>query len=192
MLNKICAYHKCSKYFMPKRKGQRFCSTQCSINNCRTKKRRTVKQELVNYKGGECGKCGYNKCIDALEFHHTNPSEKEFNLSRNAHIRTLEEFKKEADKCILLCANCHREEHNKDNGFSHTVEKEQHTNNCKVCGKSCKNKLCSHLCSNIFNRKINRPSKEQLLSEIKELGYCGTGRKYNVSDNAIRKWLKNY
>jgi hypothetical protein len=37
-----------------------------------------------------------------------------------------------------------------------------------------------------------RPSKEQLLFEIKNFGYCGTGRKYGVSDNTIRKWLKNY
>jgi transposase-like protein len=41
-------------------------------------------------------------------------------------------------------------------------------------------------------RKAVRPPKEQLLKEIEELGYCGTGRKYGVSDNAIRKWLKKY
>ena len=36
----------------------------------------------------------------------------------------------------------------------------------------------------------NRPIKEQLLEDIKNLGYSGTGRKYNVSDNCIRKWIK--
>ena len=41
-------------------------------------------------------------------------------------------------------------------------------------------------------RKAERPPYEQLLNEIKELGYCGTGRKYGVSDNAIRKWIKHY
>ena len=44
----------------------------------------------------------------------------------------------------------------------------------------------------ISKRKVERPSYEQLLSEINELGYVGTGRKYDVSDNAIRKWKKNY
>lgn len=44
-------------------------------------------------------------------------------------------------------------------------------------------------CNN--RRKIDRPNKDILIKEIKELGYCGTGRKYNVSDNAIRKWLNN-
>lgn len=39
-------------------------------------------------------------------------------------------------------------------------------------------------------RRVERPSIEQLLEEVKRLGYAGTGRKYGVSDNAIRKWLK--
>lgn len=44
----------------------------------------------------------------------------------------------------------------------------------------------------INQRKVKRPTYEQLLNEIKELGYSGTGRKYGVSDNAIRKWKKFY
>lgn len=51
--------------------------------------------------------------------------------------------------------------------------------------------LCKK-CLSIKQRKVERPSYEQLLKEIKELGYSGTGRKYGVSDNAIRKWIKNY
>ena len=47
-------------------------------------------------------------------------------------------------------------------------------------------------CYNISRRKCIRPPKEILEQEIKTLGYCGTGRKYGVSDNAIRKWLKTY
>jgi hypothetical protein len=44
----------------------------------------------------------------------------------------------------------------------------------------------------ITQRKVKRPEFEQLQNEIKELGYSGTGRKYGVSDNAIRKWIKFY
>lgn len=44
----------------------------------------------------------------------------------------------------------------------------------------------------VKQRKVKRPSYEQLLIEINELGYSGTGRKYGVSDNAIRKWKKYY
>ena len=47
-------------------------------------------------------------------------------------------------------------------------------------------------CNKIEQRRVERPPYEQLIGEIKELGYCGTGRKYGVSDNAIRKWKKNY
>ena len=48
------------------------------------------------------------------------------------------------------------------------------------------------LASSISQRKAERPSLEVLLTETKELGFLGTGRKYGVSDNAIRKWIKTY
>lgn len=67
------------------------------------------KKILVEYKGGKCEKCGYNKCIEALDFHHIDPSQKEFGISSNSY--SLERMKKEVDKCILVCANCHREIH---------------------------------------------------------------------------------
>lgn len=44
----------------------------------------------------------------------------------------------------------------------------------------------------VRKRKVERPPYKQLINEINDLGYCGTGRKYNVSDNAIRKWKKYY
>ncbi|MPM83825.1 hypothetical protein SDC9_130894 [bioreactor metagenome] len=65
------------------------------------------KQKAVDYKGGRCSSCGYENCLSALEFHHINPSEKEL---YNSHW-TFERNKNELDKCILLCANCHREKH---------------------------------------------------------------------------------
>ena len=77
-------------------------------------KRKRKKEELVKYKGGKCEICGYDKCIDALEFHHPDPNKKEFSLSDSTVWRSLDEMKKEADKCILVCANCHREIHWKE------------------------------------------------------------------------------
>jgi len=44
--------------------------------------------------------------------------------------------------------------------------------------------------SNKKRIKAERPPISQLVEEVKKLGYCGTGRKYGVSDNAIRKWIK--
>ena len=71
--------------------------------------RKRTKLKLVEYKGGGCEICGYNKCIEALEFHHIDETTKEFPVSGST--RSLERQKKEADKCIMLCANCHRELH---------------------------------------------------------------------------------
>ena len=55
--------------------------------------------------------------------------------------------------------------------------------------------ISSSCCSKCYHEKTrkvkDRPSIEQLEQDIKELGYCGTGRKYGVSDNTIRKWIKN-
>lgn len=76
-------------------------------------RRQEKKKTLVEYKGGECIKCGYSKCLDALDFHHRDPEDKSFtiNVSKNFGIELL---KKEADKCDLLCANCHREVHSEE------------------------------------------------------------------------------
>ena len=73
--------------------------------------RRAMKNQAVKELGGECEICGYNKCIDALVFHHKNPNEKEFGLAQGGATRTWEEYLNEAKKCQLLCCNCHAEEH---------------------------------------------------------------------------------
>lgn len=72
---------------------------------------RTRKKEwMVAYMGGCCVRCGYNKCIAALELHHLDPTTKEFSwteLRKQAKAAILRELA----KCILVCANCHREIH---------------------------------------------------------------------------------
>jgi ribosomal protein S6 len=75
--------------------------------------RKNNKQKLIEYKGGCCEICRYDKCIEALEFHHKNPLEKDFGISGVS--RSFEKMKREVDKCILVCANCHREIHAKLN-----------------------------------------------------------------------------
>ena len=73
--------------------------------------RKAMKQEAVKRMGGACSKCGYNKSIRALHFHHKNPTEKKFGLSQNGPIHSWAEYWSEAQKCDLLCANCHAEIH---------------------------------------------------------------------------------
>lgn len=92
-------------------KNHSFHSYCKKCNNALTiKRQQNLKQEAVNYKGGKCQHCGYDKYIGALDFHHTNPSEKDFSFSSYKNY-ILESIKKELDKCVLLCSNCHREEH---------------------------------------------------------------------------------
>lgn len=86
---------------------------ECSKNR-RTLRRRTTKEKSVEYKGGKCEICGYDKCIAALEFHHINPEEKDSTWVRMMGYTFSDLIKKELDKCQLLCANCHREVHYKE------------------------------------------------------------------------------
>jgi hypothetical protein len=65
---------------------------------------------LIEYKGGGCEICGYNKCVRNLQFHHKDPSKKDFGISRKQNWN-IEKLKKEVDKCILVCSNCHGEIH---------------------------------------------------------------------------------
>jgi len=76
-------------------------------------KRNKTKLKAIKYLGNKCKLCGYNKCIQALEFHHINPNEKEFKPS-NMGTYKWDKVKIELNKCILLCANCHREIHYHD------------------------------------------------------------------------------
>lgn len=75
--------------------------------------RQAIKRQLVKYKGGKCEICGYDKCIGVLQFHHIDPNEKDFDISKqyNNGQLDMEKFYKEVDKCLLLCANCHGEKH---------------------------------------------------------------------------------
>lgn len=75
------------------------------------KRRKQIRQMSLDYKGGKCQICGYNKCIRALDFHHRDPEKKDFGLSAKGYTRSWDSVKTELDKCVLLCSNCHREVH---------------------------------------------------------------------------------
>lgn len=75
------------------------------------KRRKRVRQQAVEYKGGDCSRCGYRKCIEALEFHHLDSSKKDFGISEKGYTRAWKKIQEELDKCIIVCANCHREIH---------------------------------------------------------------------------------
>jgi transposase len=73
------------------------------------KHRRKIKAILTAEAGGRCIVCGYDRCVSALEFHHLDPSDKRFAMSQNGVTLGLETARAEAQKCVLVCANCHAE-----------------------------------------------------------------------------------
>ena len=151
--------------------------------------------------GGKCSKCGYDKNIAALGFHHLDPKTKEAEWGRMRLLnwkKTVEELK----KCILICSNCHIELHNPqslDKTFSELDNLSLNsagpssTGICPHCSKPVYGtKYCSAQCVHFSNRKVARPSKKTLKEKIATMNWLAIGREYKVSDNAVRKWAKGY
>ena len=161
------------------------------------------KRKALELLGKKCQICGYNKNMSALDFHHLDPSKKEYGWSQFKKYK-WENVIKELKKCIILCKNCHAEIHSPSNTLLEVQNCHNNrldislkpkeiilTGKCPNCNKEVYGtKYCSVECVSEARRKIKRPDKKQLLKDVEELGYSGTGRKYGVSDNAIRKWLK--
>lgn len=87
-----------------------FRCTKCRSESV-SKRRRVVKQKAIDYLGGKCSKCGYSKCNAALEFHHKDPTQKDFGIASKGATMSWDKMRVELDKCILVCSNCHREIH---------------------------------------------------------------------------------
>lgn len=103
-MNRECKKHGFVKHYKNDR-----CSV-CSSENVKNR-RRKIKEMAVAYKGGKCEKCGYDKCNAALEFHHYDSTNKDFGIGERGYARAWEKVKKELDKCMMVCSNCHREIH---------------------------------------------------------------------------------
>ena len=129
-------------------------------------RRRNTKLKLVACMGSKCQICSYNRCMNALEFHHLNPNEKEFGLGAvRANPKNWVSIVSEMQKCILLCSNCHKEIHaglinipENFQTFDETLlEKEENIHltkkapitYCPVCNniKENQNKTCSKSCA---------------------------------------------
>ena len=138
---------------------------------------------LIDLRGGKCEKCDYKKNLAAFDFHHKDPSTKEFKLdSRNLSNFTMEKILVEFEKCEVLCSNCHRELHNEDSGidevrkyleqFELESSLEIRTINKPVCC-DCQEEInygssrCK-ACDYKLRRKVIRPNLEILANEVKE------------------------
>jgi 5-methylcytosine-specific restriction endonuclease McrA len=102
---RVCARHGLVRFVRDSH------GTRCS--KCRSaqvaRRRRRVKRILVREAGGRCARCGYDRYVGALQFHHLDPAEKSFHLGMGGLTRSLDAMRAEAAKCVLLCSNCHAE-----------------------------------------------------------------------------------
>lgn len=178
-----------------------------------TEYRKRRKLNLIKVSGSQCNLCGYHKSINALEFHHIDASQKNYGIATKGTCHDLESDLTEIKKCILVCANCHREIHD----GNYTVEelwqlqqysekianevRQEKINNisktyyyCLECGKLItKNKTCLCFdCVRKQNRVCDRPAREELKDLIRKYPFTAIAKTYGVSDNAVRKWCKSY
>ncbi len=100
-----CGETKSKNFYGRKTRICKTCHNQYTIQKGQEKKAKGV--ELL---GGKCQSCGYHKCIQALEFHHTDPKKKDVNFV-SFRGWSWERIKKELKACELLCSNCHAEIH---------------------------------------------------------------------------------
>lgn len=197
-MEKECKKHGLTDHVF--REGEnRYRCRKCAVEAVQ-KRRNNVKEMAVAYKGGKCENilCGYNKYVGALEFHHIDSNEKDFEISRKGYTRSWEKTKEELDKCVMLCSNCHKEVHAGLLDVSY-LDIDKHAKIdvkilgtfCIDCGKEIDRYATR--CKDCFaqsKRKVDRPPLNIIISEIETLGYTEMGKKYGVNGNSIRKWIK--
>ena len=169
--------------------------------------RERTKLKIIESMGGQCGLCGYKKCLAALELHHIDPSKKEIAFGQvTANPKSWDKIVIELRKCILLCSNCHREFHhgfvdlptlpvkfdenyiNAPNDIYSYVATDS-MDSCPVCGnkKPVVYKTCSKKCAASYSRQTDW-SKIDVL-ELKKQGLSNTviGEMIGVSNAAVWK-----
>jgi hypothetical protein len=165
--------------------------------------RTSTKQTLVAALGGCCAVCGYNTCNEALDLHHLDPDKKEFSFGKIiAHPANWLKIVKEAKKCVLLCANHHREYHAGicslpavlpvfDARFeaSKTIANLEKQTPCATCGKlkpeSCI--TCSRVCAAKRSRKVNWDATDLASLLSQKIPFRTIAKQLGISDVAVRK-----
>lgn len=134
-------------------------------------KKRIIDEKLIPYICNDCGITNeWNGKKLVLQLEHKNGKGDDNRL----------------ENLCFLCPNCHSQT------ATYTSKKIKKYNYCK-CGKIIFK--TSKSCNDCADKRVkikNRPTLETLIQEIKEFGYHQLSKKYDVSDNTIRKWVKRY
>lgn len=166
-----------------------------------------LKAKAVAYKGGKCIKCGYDRCLAAMAFHHRDPKSKELDwglLRKRSWMFIITEL----DKCDLLCHNCHSEIHNQNEReiLEEAVQwiganrRNIRIGEIRKCSKCCNefqmkkgdNKFrqyCSVKCSRDANSRGSWPNDDKLLELALSMNYSQLGKMFGVSHAAVKKRL---
>lgn len=185
---------ECGNPFTPTSKGHGKIRCRTCVTNLR---RFDKKKKAVEYLGGKCVDCGYDTCMEAMEFDHIDPTTKEFSISGN-HCISWERLRQELNKCELRCANCHRERHAREKSqlsTEYVVEQHIVRSVCKNCGvgfdhsKSDNRIYCSTKCSGNNRTKIVWPDISSMIDMIKTSSFTQVSSILGVTDNSIRKYL---
>lgn len=179
-----------------KRKGNKIYSycKECCKKRVRNQNY-NFKQKCLEYKNTKaCLNCGYNKNPAALDFHHLESEQKEFEITRSKTYGSVElhlTIKQELDKCIVLCANCHRELHNgslkyKDNIFYETEPEHFEW----VLKKDKPTKTKKENKPRQIKYKIEWPSNEEISRLVWEKPLSKIAEDLGVSDKAIAKFCQ--
>lgn len=145
-------------------------------------KRQENKQKLVNYKGGKCQFCPYDTNIKALQFHHVDPSIKNFSIQAR-HNYNFNKLVNEVDKCLLLCANCHAEEHSMLDQLNVEEKQKRIDYLCKKYLTKSKKDVTIIITKGENNMAISE-EREQLMTELAKLKI--TKEKINIYKESVR------
>ena len=143
-------------------------------------KNRLIKENILEYKCVECGNTGeWNGRVLVLQLDHIN------GINKDNRIENLR----------ILCPNCHSQTKTFCRGGNFTEKKKQKKNGkCIDCKTSIykRAKRCIVCHKKYIKSKSKKPEVDELLKNIKSIGYLQTGKMYSVSDNTVRKWVLSY
>ena len=180
--DKECKVHGITSHYIASDKQER--CRKCR-NTGFTNRRKNLKVRAILYKGGSCIKCGYSECIEAMEFHHLDPAQKDSRIAKTITAQTWDKIVIELDKCIMVCANCHRKIHSELLGApkladllsEEAVEQREAYNKVRELDP---------------NRNVLWIEKDKLEVLLWQKSMIDIAEEYGVSDSAITFWAKSY